>query len=127
LTRAPRAGAAAGECETGTMPADDTNIRGDADLETTHLNDVLEETVLENAVLGNAALGNAAREGAVGDPAQPGVAPGGDAEPEEEWPPREWRETTRSAGHRQAAYVALGMIAVFAVIAVIAVWASHNG
>ena len=30
----------------------------------------------------------------------------------EEWPPREWRETTRAAGHRQALYVTLGMVAV---------------
>jgi len=99
------------------MPADDTNARGDADLETTHLNPVLEETLLDGAVL----------ESGAGDATRPDAAQGGDAEPEEEWPPREWRETTRSAGHRQAAYVALGMIAVFAVIAVIAIWASHNG
>jgi hypothetical protein len=48
-------------------------------------------------------------------------------EPQEEWPPREWRETTRSAGHRQALYVTLGMVAIFAVLVVVAVWASHNG
>lgn len=48
-------------------------------------------------------------------------------EPQEEWPPREWRETTRSAGQRQALYVALGMIAIFAVLVVLATWASHNG
>lgn len=46
---------------------------------------------------------------------------------EEEWPPREWRETTRAAGHRQALYVALGMVAIFAVLVVVAIWASHNG
>lgn len=48
-------------------------------------------------------------------------------EPQEEWPPREWRETTRAAGHRQALYVALGMVAIFAVLVVVAIWASHNG
>jgi flagellar biosynthesis/type III secretory pathway M-ring protein FliF/YscJ len=46
---------------------------------------------------------------------------------EEEWPPREWRETTRAAGRRQAMYVALGMVVIFAVIVVIAIWASRNG
>ncbi|HET9171784.1 MAG TPA: hypothetical protein VFN97_20270 [Actinospica sp.] len=46
---------------------------------------------------------------------------------EEEWPPREWRETTRSAGHKQALYVSLGMLAIFAVLVVLAVWASKNG
>ena len=46
---------------------------------------------------------------------------------EEEWPPREWRETTRAAGHRQALYVALGMVAIFAVLVVVAIWGSHNG
>ena len=46
---------------------------------------------------------------------------------EEEWPPREWRETTRSAGHRQALYVALGMVAIFVVLVVVAIWGSHNG
>ena len=45
----------------------------------------------------------------------------------EEWPPREWRETTRSAGHRQALYVSLGMLAIFGVLVVLAIWASHNG
>lgn len=117
------------------MPADDTNTRGDADLETTHLNPVLEETVFDNSVLDSSALkdtasGNGALEDAAAHSAQPEAAQGGgDVEPEheEEWPPREWRETTRSAGHRQAAYVALGMVAVFAVIVVIAIWASHNG
>jgi hypothetical protein len=48
-------------------------------------------------------------------------------EPEEEWPPREWRETTRSAGHRQALYVTLGMVVVFAVLVLINVWGSHQG
>ena len=46
---------------------------------------------------------------------------------EEEWPPREWRETSRSAGRRQALYVALGMVAIFVVLVVVAIWASHNG
>lgn len=110
------------------MPADDTNTRGDADLETTHLNPVLEQTVFDNSLLDGDASGDSRRKDANAHSAQPEAAQGGgDAEPEEEWPPREWRETTRSAGHRQAAYVALGMVAVFAVIVVIAIWASHNG
>ncbi|HEX4789901.1 MAG TPA: hypothetical protein VH372_15650 [Actinospica sp.] len=46
---------------------------------------------------------------------------------EEEWPPRAWRETTRSAGHRQAAYVSLAMLAMFGVLVLVAIWASHNG
>ena len=46
---------------------------------------------------------------------------------EQEWPPRAWRETTRSAGHRQALYVSLGMLAIFGVLVVLAIWASHNG
>ena len=51
-----------------------------------------------------------------------------DATPQqEEWPPREWRETTRAAGHRQALYVALGMVAIFAVLVIVAIWGSHNG
>ena len=45
----------------------------------------------------------------------------------EEWPPREWRETTRSAGHRQALYVTLAMLAMFGVLVFVAIWASHNG
>lgn len=45
----------------------------------------------------------------------------------EEWPPRAWRETTRSAGHRQAGLVALAMLAMFAVLVFLAIWASHNG
>ncbi|MBR7839152.1 hypothetical protein KDL01_38170 [Actinospica durhamensis] len=47
--------------------------------------------------------------------------------PVEEWPPREWRETTRSAGHRQAAIVAGAMLVMFAALVVLAIWASHNG
>lgn len=46
---------------------------------------------------------------------------------QEEWPPRAWRETTRAAGHRQALYVALGMVAIFAVLVIVAIWGSHNG
>ena len=46
---------------------------------------------------------------------------------EQEWPPRAWRETTRSAGHKQALYVSLGMLAIFGVLVVLAIWASHNG
>jgi hypothetical protein len=46
---------------------------------------------------------------------------------EEEWPPREWRETTRAAGRRQALYVSLGMLVMFGVLVLIAIWASHNG
>jgi hypothetical protein len=45
----------------------------------------------------------------------------------EEWPPREWRETTRSAGHRQALYVTLAMLAMFAVLVFVAIWGSKNG
>ncbi len=48
-------------------------------------------------------------------------------EPAEEWPPREWRETTRSAGHKQALYVALGMVVIFAVLVIVNVWGSHQG
>jgi hypothetical protein len=47
--------------------------------------------------------------------------------PVEEWPPREWRETTRSAGHRQAAMVAGAMLVMFAALVLLAIWASHNG
>lgn len=50
--------------------------------------------------------------------AEPGV---------EEWPPREWRETTRSAGQRQAAYVALAMVAMFAVLVAVNIWGAKNG
>jgi hypothetical protein len=57
-------------------------------------------------------------------PQQQDAAP---RQPEEEWPPREWRETTRAAGRRQALYVALGMVAIFAVLVVVAIWGSHNG
>jgi hypothetical protein len=46
---------------------------------------------------------------------------------DEEWPPRAWRETTRSAGHRQALYVALGMVAIFVVLVVVNIWGSHQG
>jgi hypothetical protein len=46
---------------------------------------------------------------------------------EEEWPPRAWRETTRAAGRRQALYVSLGMLVMFGVLVLIAIWASHNG
>jgi len=46
---------------------------------------------------------------------------------EEEWPPREWRETTRSAGHKQALYVTLAMLAMFGALVALAIWASHNG
>jgi hypothetical protein len=100
------------------MPADDTTARGDTDLETTHLNAVLDETVLDDRRPD--AAGGGAEDPGAGDPAA-------EAEPGEEWPPREWRETTRSAGHRQALYVALGMVAVFAVLVAVAIWASHNG
>ena len=57
------------------------------------------------------------------------AAPQDQAAPQqqEEWPPREWRETTRAAGHRQALYVALGMVAIFAVLVIVAIWGSHNG
>ncbi len=48
-------------------------------------------------------------------------------ETQEEWPPRQWRETSRAAGQRQALYVALGMVAIFVLIAVLATWASRNG
>jgi hypothetical protein len=50
-----------------------------------------------------------------------------DQQPEEEWPPREWRETTRSAGHRQALYVGLGMVAIFVVLVLVNTWGSHQG
>jgi hypothetical protein len=46
---------------------------------------------------------------------------------EEEWPPRAWRETTRSAGHKQAFYVSAAMLVMFGVLVLIAIWASHNG
>ena len=48
-------------------------------------------------------------------------------EAEEEWPPRAWRETTRAAGHKQALYVTLGMLAMFGVLVFVAIWGSHNG
>ena len=46
---------------------------------------------------------------------------------EAEWPPREWRETTRSAGHRQALYVALAMIAMFGVLVAVNIWGAKQG
>jgi hypothetical protein len=45
----------------------------------------------------------------------------------EEWPPREWRETSRSAGHRQALYVTVAMIAIFVVLVLVNTWGSHQG
>lgn len=58
---------------------------------------------------------------------QDGDAPAAGQPAEEEWPPREWRETTRAAGHRQALYVGLGIIAVFVVLVLVSIWGSHNG
>jgi hypothetical protein len=54
-------------------------------------------------------------------------APADEQPAEEEWPPREWRETTRSAGHRQAVYIALGMVAIFLVLVLVNVWGSTQG
>ena len=112
------------------MAADEPTARGDADLETTHLNPLLDRTVVDSAVLDgaepNGADRPAARNGSNADATFADQEPAAD-EVEEEWPPREWRETTRAAGHRQAAYVALGMVAIFAVLVVVAIWASHNG
>jgi hypothetical protein len=51
----------------------------------------------------------------------------GARQPQEEWPPREWRETSRSAGHRQALYVGLGMVVIFAVLVLVSIWAANNG
>lgn len=48
-------------------------------------------------------------------------------QPQEEWPPRDWRESNRAAGRRQALYVALGMVVIFAVLVVVAIWGAHNG
>ena len=45
----------------------------------------------------------------------------------EEWPPREWRETTRSAGQRQALYVALAMVVMFGVLVAVNIWGAKNG
>jgi len=45
----------------------------------------------------------------------------------EEWPPRAWRETTRSAGHRQALYISLGMVVIFVVLVLVNTWGSHQG
>jgi uncharacterized BrkB/YihY/UPF0761 family membrane protein len=53
--------------------------------------------------------------------------PSATAEQVEEWPPRAWRETTRKAGHRQALYVTLAMLAMFGVLVFVAIWGSHNG
>ena len=62
---------------------------------------------------------------------QPGAEPQSPpAEPRpavEEWPPREWRETTRSAGHRQALYVALAMVAMFGVLVAVNIWGAKQG
>jgi len=58
-------------------------------------------------------------------PAGPQTTP--EDEVEEEWPPREWRETTRKAGQRQALNVTLAMLAMFGVLVLVAIWASHNG
>jgi hypothetical protein len=46
---------------------------------------------------------------------------------EEEWPPRAWRETTRQAGHKQALYVTLAMLAMFGILVFVAIWGSKNG
>jgi hypothetical protein len=48
-------------------------------------------------------------------------------EEEEEWPPRAWRETTRSAGQKQARNVSLAMLAMFAILVFVAIWGSKNG
>lgn len=61
------------------------------------------------------------------DRGAPADAAPGQPEPDEEWPPREWRETSRSAGHRQALYVGLGMIAIFVVLVLVNTWGSHQG
>jgi hypothetical protein len=60
---------------------------------------------------------------------QPSETPSPDAaqEEEEEWPPRAWRETTRSAGHKQARNVTLAMLAMFGVLVFVAIWGSKNG
>ena len=63
-------------------------------------------------------------------PGAPFDAPPPPTEPRrvvEEWPPREWRETTRSAGHRQALYVALSMVAMFAVLVAVNIWGAKQG
>jgi hypothetical protein len=115
------------------MAADEPTPRGDADLETTHLNPLLDRTVLDNptapensTVLDSADDDGAPHGGSTRDAASGDQEPGAE-QAEEEWPPREWRETTRAAGHRQAAYVALGMVVIFAVLVLVAIWASHNG
>lgn len=61
------------------------------------------------------------------DQTPPAAAAAQDAEPVEEWPPREWRETTRAAGHRQALFVMVAMLAMFGVLSLVAVWAAHKG
>jgi hypothetical protein len=45
----------------------------------------------------------------------------------EEWPPREWRETTRAAGHRQALYVTLSIVAMFLILTLVNIWGSKQG
>ena len=79
-------------------------------------------------------------------PAKPGPRPGSKPRPKpvaadrpvdprpadgapavEEWPPREWRETTRSAGQRQALYVALAMVVMFGVLVAVNIWGARNG
>jgi hypothetical protein len=45
----------------------------------------------------------------------------------DEWPPREWRETTRSAGQRQALYVTLAILAMFGVLVAVNIWGARNG
>ena len=46
---------------------------------------------------------------------------------DDEWPPREWRETTRSAGQRQALYVTLAILAMFGVLVAVNIWGARNG
>jgi hypothetical protein len=50
-----------------------------------------------------------------------------DRPPVEEWPPRAWRETTRSAGHRQALYVVLSIVLMFVILTFVNIWGSHQG
>lgn len=109
------------------MAADEPTTRGDADLEATHLNPLLDRTVLDYTALDRTVLDDAARRNGSDGDATSQEREAGSGEVEEEWPPREWRETTRAAGQRQAAYVALGMVVIFAVLVLIAIWASHNG
>lgn len=81
----------------------------------------------EVAIVEDSAPRDAIPAQAVGPEGQ--TEPDGFEEPEpvEEWPPREWRETTRSAGHRQAGWVALAMIVMFGILVFVAIWGSHNG